>query len=102
MQCIDYKAIKGTITVVLSPAYSPLPWHHCDSKSVTAVKPQLSFPLPRDLPQFHHGQISHVTLMHKDIHIHKDLFNTILVNTILLQTPIVYTTDILTRKLWSL
>jgi len=54
----------------------------------TAVSPWANFPCH--------------SLMHKDIHIHKDLFNTILVNTILLQTPIVYTTDILTRKLWSL
>src|SRR6218665_971786 len=40
----------------------PLPQHYRNSKPITAVKPQLSSPLPQDLPWFYHGEIPPVTL----------------------------------------
>src|SRR6218665_1183624 len=40
----------------------PLPQHYRNSKPITAVKPQLSSPLPQDLPWFYHGEIPSVTL----------------------------------------
>jgi len=58
MQCVDYRAIMGTITAILSPVQSPLPQHHSDSKPITAVKLPLSSPLPQGLEQ----EIPHVIL----------------------------------------
>src|SRR6218665_304159 len=46
MQCVDYRAIMGTVTAVLSPSHS----HYCDIKPITTVKSSLSSPLPWGLP----------------------------------------------------
>ena len=54
IQCVDYRAIMGTVTTVLSPTHSLLPRHHHDSKPITAVKPQFCPHYRRKIP--------HVTL----------------------------------------